>query len=170
MENQEIIKDVQKEAKRIIEDCKYSSKGHFESAKYWRYCNYGLMFTSIVSVCFSLISVYGGWSTVCSGIIAISSGIVTMLLIFLNPQEKYLSHYNSGNRLLALRNKTRVFLEIESKAMDIKMQMQTIKKLDSKRNDINEYSLPISKCAYKNAKKQIEIDKNTQYEVDKEQK
>ncbi|HEC1782318.1 TPA: SLATT domain-containing protein [Campylobacter lari] len=168
MSNLEIIENIKKEAKRILEDCEYSSKGHFESAKHWRYCNYGLMSTSIISVCFSLISVYGGWSTVCSGIIAISSGIVTMLLIFLNPQEKYLSHYNSGNRFLALRNKTRVFLEIESKAMDIEMQMQVVKKLDFKRNDINKYSLPISECAYKNAKEQIEIDKNTQYEADKE--
>ncbi|HHP0356360.1 TPA: SLATT domain-containing protein [Campylobacter lari subsp. concheus] len=170
MSNLEIIENIKKESKRILEDCEYSSKGHFESAKYWRYCNYGLMFTSIISVCFSLISVYGGWSTVCSGIIAISSGIVTMLLIFLNPQEKYLSHYNSGNRFLALRNKTRVFLEIESKAMDTEMQMQVVKKLDFKRNDINKYSLPINEYAYKNAKEQIEIDKNTQYEADKEQK
>ncbi len=170
MSNLEIIENIKKESKRILEDCEYSSKGHFESVKYWRYCNYGLMFTSIISVCFSLISVYGGWSTVCSGIIAISSGIVTMLLIFLNPQEKYLSHYNSGNRFLALRNKTRVFLEIESKAMDTEMQMQVVKKLDFKRNDINKYSLPINEYAYKNAKEQIEIDKNTQYEADKEQK
>ena len=88
-----------------------------------------------------------------SGIVAISSGIVTMLLVFLNPQEKYISHYNSGNGFLALRNKTRVFLEIESKAMEIEMQMRVIKKLDSKRNDMNGYSLPIGEYGYKNAKK-----------------
>ena len=170
MENQEIIKDIQQEVKRIIEDCEYSSKGHFDSAKCWRYWNYVLMFASIISVCFSLVLVYSDLDKFWSGIVAISSGIVTMLLVFLNPQEKYISHYNSGNGFLALRNKTRVFLEIESKAMEIEMQMRVIKKLDSKRNDMNGYSLPIGEYGYKNAKKQIEIDKNTQYQVDKEQK
>lgn len=170
MENQEIIKDIQKEAKRIIEDCEYSSKGHFDSAKCWRYWNYILMFASIISVCFSLVLVYSDLDKFWSGIIAISSGIVTMLLVFLNPQEKYLSHYNNGNRFLTLRNKTRIFLEIESKAMNTEQQRQTLKELDSKRGSLNETSLPISNIAYKSAKKQIEIDKNTQYQVDKEQK
>lgn len=153
MESEEIIINIKKETEKILEDCEYSAKGHFENAKHWRYCNYVLMFASIVSVCGSLVFVYGNLDKFWSGIIAISSGIATMLLVFLNPQEKYLSHYNSGNRFLTLRNKTRIFLEIESKAMEIEMQMQVIKKLDSKRNDMNGYSLPIGEYGYKNAKK-----------------
>ena len=168
MENEEIIININKEAQRILEDCEYSAKGHFENAKHWRYCNYVLMIASIVSVCGSLVFVYGNLDKFWSGIIAISSGIVTMLLVFLNPQEKYLSHYNSGNRFLTLRNKTRIFLEIESKAMNTEQQRQTLKELDSKRGSLNETSLPISNIAYKSAKKQIEIDKNTRYKVDKE--
>lgn len=170
MESERITINIKKEAQRILEDCEYSAKGHFENAKHWRYCNYVLMIASIVSVCGSSVFVYSDLDKFWSGIIAISSSIVTMLLVFLNPQEKYLSHYNSGNRFLTLRNKTRIFLEIESKAMNIEIQMQTIKKLDSKRSSLNKTSLPISERAYKNAKKQIEIDKNTQYKVDKEQK
>lgn len=168
MENEEIIINIKKEAQRILEDCEYSAKGHFESAKCWRYCNYILMIASIVSVCGSSVFVYSDLDKFWSGIIAISSSIVTMLLVFLNPQEKYLSHYNSGNRFLTLRNKTRIFLEIESKAMNTEQQRQTLKELDSKRGSLNETSLPISNIAYKSAKKQIEIDKNTRYKVDKE--
>ena len=92
-----------------------------------------------------------------------------MLLVFLNPQKKYSSHQNSGNKYLALRNKARIFLEIESKNMDIEQQVESLKKLDFKRNKINKYSLPIASMGYKGAKRQIEIDKNTQYQVDKEQ-
>lgn len=168
MESEEIIINIKKEARRIMEDCEYSAKGHFESAKHWRYCNYVLMIASIVSVCGSLVFVYGNLDKFWIGVLAISSGIVTMLLVFLNPQEKYLSHYNSGNRFLTLRNKTRIFLEVESKTMNAEQQRQTLKELDSKRSSLNETSLPISNIAYKSAKKQIEIDKNTQYQVDKE--
>lgn len=168
MESEEIIINIKKEARRIMEDCEYSAKGHFENAKHWRYCNYVLMIASIVSVCGSLVFVYGNLDKFWIGVLAISSGIVTMLLVFLNPQEKYLSHYNSGNRFLTLRNKTRIFLEVESKTMNAEQQRQTLKELDSKRSSLNETSLPISNIAYKSAKKQIEIDKNTQYQVDKE--
>lgn len=168
MESERITINIKKEAEKVLEDCEYSAKGHLENAKHWRYCNYMLMIASIVSVCAGLVFVYGDLDKFWIGVLAISSGIATMLLIFLNPQEKYLSHYNSGNRFLTLRNKTRIFLEIESKAMNIEQQRQTLKELDSKRGSLNETSLPISNIAYKSAKKQIEIDKNTQYKVDKE--
>lgn len=170
MSNLEIIENIKKEGKRILEDCEYSSKGHFESAKYWRYWNYALMLVSIASVCASLIFVYSDLDKFWSGLIAVSSGFITMLLVFLNPQEKYLSHYRSGSQFLSLRNKARIFLEIESYKMTAEQQIQALKKLDSKRSRINKNSLPISKKGYESAKKQIEIDKNTQHQVDKEQK
>lgn len=170
MNEYEILENIKKEAKRIIEDSEYSYKGHFESAKYWRYGNYVLMIVSIVSVCASLVFVYDDSDNFWSGFIAIVSGFITMLLIFLKPQEKYLSHQNSGNQYLAIRNKARIFLEIESKNMNLDQQMESLKKLDSKKSKLNNTSLPISEYGYKSAKKQIEIDKNTQYRVDKEQK
>lgn len=170
MEEKEIVENIKKEIERIKEDSIYSAKGHFESAKYWRYWNYILMVASIASVCASLVFVFSDLGKFCSGFVAIVSGFITMLLVFLNPQEKYISHYNSGNRFLALRNKARIFLEVESKNMSIEQQVESLKKLDSKRNKINKYSLPIASMGYKGAKKQIEIDKNIQYQVDKGQK
>ncbi len=169
MEEKEIVENIKKEIERIREDSIYSAKGHFESAKYWRYGNYILMVASIISVCASLVFVYDDSDKFWSGFVAIVSGFITMLLVFLNPQKKYLSHQNSGNKYLALRNKARIFLEIESKNMDIEQQVESLKKIDSKRNKINKYSLPIASMGYKGAKRQIEIDKNTQYQVDKEQ-
>ncbi|TLD80946.1 SLATT domain-containing protein [Helicobacter sp. MIT 05-5293] len=170
MSENEILENIKREVERIKEDSIYSAKGHFESAKYWRYWNYALMITSIASVCASLVFVYNDSNECWSGFIAIISGFITMLLVFLNPQEKYLSHQNSGNKYLALRNKARIFLEIESKNISIEQQIQYLKKLDSRRTNINENSLPIAQAGYKSAKKQIEIDKNAQYQVDKEQK
>lgn len=168
MSEQDILENIKKEAQRIMEDSEYSYKGHFETAKYWRYGNYILMIASIIAVCASLVFVYDDLDKFWSGFIAILSGFMTMLLVFLNPQEKYLSHQNSGSKYLTLRNKARIFLDIESKNMDIEQQIETLKKLDSKRNKLGKNSLPISKCGYESAKRQIERDKNTQYQADKE--
>ncbi len=170
MSENEILENIKKEVKRIIEDSIYSAKGHFESAKYWRYGNYILMVASIISVCASLVFVCDDSDKFWSGFVAIVSGFITMLLVFLNPQKKYSSHQNSGNKYLALRNKARIFLEIESKNMDIEQQVESLKKIDSKKSKLNNTSLPISEYGYKSAKRQIEVDKNTQYQVDKEQK
>ncbi|RDU62290.1 SLATT domain-containing protein [Helicobacter sp. MIT 14-3879] len=168
MSENEILENIKKEIKRIIEDSEYSSKGHFESAKYWRYGNYVLMIASIISVCASLVFVYDDLNEYWSGFIAFLSGLITMLLVFLNPQEKYFSHYRSGNQYLSLRNKARIFLEIQSVGMNRERQKGYLKKLDSKRNKINKHSLPIVSMGYKSAKRQIKTDKNTQYQADKE--
>ncbi|KGI56320.1 SLATT domain-containing protein [Campylobacter sp. MIT 97-5078] len=170
MSEDEILENIKKEVEKIKEDSNYSAKGHFESAEYWRKWNYALMSVSIVSVCASLVFVYHDLDKFWSGLIAISSGFITMLLIFLNPQEKHFSHYRSGNQFLSLRNKASIFLEVESKNMNLEQQIESLKKLDSKKNKLNNTSLPISKYGYKSAKRQIEVDKNTQYQVDKEQK
>lgn len=170
MSEKEIVENIKKEIERIKEDSIYSAKGHFESAKYWRYGNYILMVASIISVCASLVFVFSDLGKFCSGFVAIVSGFITMLLVFLNPQKKYLSHSKNGNKYLTLRNKARIFLEVESKNMSIEQQVESLKKLDSKRNKINKYSLPIASMGYKGAKRQIEIDKNIQYQVDKGQK
>ena len=169
MSENEILENIKKEVKRIIEDSEYSAKGHFESAKYWRYGNYVLMIISFVITCISLSITYGDIGKLSSICISALSGFFMMLLIFLNTQEKYISHYKSGNKYLKLRNKARIFLEVESRNMSLEQQMESLKKLNSKRNKINKHSLPIASMGYKGGKKQIEIDKNTQYQVDKEQ-
>lgn len=95
MQEKEIIENIKKEIERIKEDSIFSAKGHFEDATYWRYTNYFLMVVSIASVCASLIFVYSDLNKFWSGAIAIMSGFITVLLVFLNPQEKYLSHCRS---------------------------------------------------------------------------
>ena len=100
------------EAFRLEEDCTYSAKGHFESAKKWRYWYYGLMFVSIFTLVLSISNILSDFSTWLIIINAIS-GFITVIIVFLNPQEKYISHQNSGNHFLSLRNEIRIFREIE---------------------------------------------------------
>lgn len=161
--------ELHKEFQRIQEDCEYCAKGHFESAKYWRMWNYGLMIVSIISVCACLALTFSDWDKVCIGIIGLISSLVTFILIFLNPQEKYLFHQNSGNDYLALRNEARIFLEYELSKLNEDDLIAKIKELSSKRDTLNKHSLPILESAYKNAKHQIEVQKIAQYRVDKDE-
>lgn len=154
---------------RIQEDCEYSAKGHFESAMHWRMWNYGLMIVSIISVCACLALTFSDWGKFWTGIIGIISSLATFILIFLNPQEKYLSHQNSGNDYLALRNEARIFLEYELSKLDEDDLITKIKELNSKRDALNKHSLPILEKAYKSAKHQIEVQKTAQYRVDKDE-
>lgn len=165
----ESILELHKEFQRIQEDCEYSAKGHFESAKYWRIWNYWLMIVSIISVCACLALTFSDWDKMWIGAIGLISSLATILLIFLNPQEKYLSHQNSGNDYIALRNEARIFLEYELSKLNEDDLIAKIKELNSKRDTLNKHSLPILESAYKNAKHQIEVQKTAQYRVDKDE-
>ena len=152
-----------KETYRLEEDCIYSAKGHFESAKKWRYLYYLLMFFSILTLILSVSNIFTNFSNL-SVIFNIITGFVTVIIIFLNPQEKYISHQNSGNHFLSLRNKIRIFREIEISSLELNQKIEKISFLSKKRDELNINSLPIT---IKNAKQQIEVDKNAIYEIDK---
>lgn len=162
MNNEKIIE----EALRLEEDCNYSAKGHFESAKKWRYLYYLLMFFSILTLILSISNIFTNFSNL-SVIFNIITGFVTVIIIFLNPQEKYISHQNSGNHFLSLRNEIRIFREIEISSLELNQKIEKISFLSKKRDELNINSLPISTYGYENAKKQIETDKNAIYEIDK---
>lgn len=166
---QETIRNnIKREIEKIKEDSLYSAKGHFESARYWRYCNYGLMICSIISVCASLAFTFADFDKLLVGSIGLVSGSIAMILVFLNSQEKYIVHQHNGNDYLALKNQANNFINIECYNLTIESQTERLKYLTEKRDLLNKNSLPIGKMAYKSAKTQIEIDKNHEYRVDKD--
>ena len=155
-------------ANKIREDVLYTEKGHFESARLWRMYNYVLMLVSIITVIISLLFTFSDCDKFILGLIASTSAFVTILLIFLNPQEKYLSHYNSATRFLGLRNKIDFFLDIQmNNTDDLELLEKRLNKLVKKKNNINKASLPISRDGYEKAKNLIEKEKTAQYEVEK---
>lgn len=163
-----ILDSLNEEIEKIKEDSLYSAKGHFEDAKCWRHLNYVLMVCSIVSVCVSLTFIFADFDKLLVGGIGFLSGLITMILIFLNSQEKYISHQNSGNDYLALRNQVRCFLDIECYKLTTEIKIERLKRFIETRDLLNKHSLPISEKGYKSAKKLIEIEKTHKYKVDRE--
>ena len=160
--NVNTIENIKQEAERLKEDCIYSANGHFESAKFWRRLYYWLMIFSILSFCLSFTL-----TLLDSQLCTVISSFITVILIFLNPQEKYLSHQNSGNKFLSLRNQIRIFNDIEIKNSNYMDEYtKRLIEFSKERNSLNENSLPIAETGYKNAKKQIEEETHI-YEVDK---
>jgi hypothetical protein len=124
------------------------------------------MIFSILSLCLSFTLTLLD-SQLCTVICGIISSFITVILIFLNPQEKYLSHQNNGNKFLSLRNQIRIFNDIEIKNSNyIDEYTKRLIEFSKERNSLNENSLPIAETGYKNVKKQIEEETHI-YEVDK---
>lgn len=165
-----ILDNLNIEIERIKEDSLYSAKGHFEDAKRWRICNYGLMICSIISVCASMAFAFADFDKMLVGGIGFLSGLITMILIFLNSQGKYTSHQSSGNDYLTLRNQIRYFADIERHRLAIEAQTERLKCFAKKRDLLNKNSLPISFKAYKSANRQIEVKKSHEYKIDKDRK
>lgn len=168
--NMEDIKEkIIDEAKRIEEDSLYSSKGHLIAANFWRKCHLWLGIPSSI-----LAAIAGGFAlakfeslAVLAGILAIIVTALTTISTFLNPNEKANCHLNSGNQFNELKNKSRIFYEIEPSLQSSDEELAAkLDELARRRDDLNMSSPQIPRQAYDKAKKSIEKGE-ADYTVDK---
>lgn len=167
----EIIKEkVIKEAKRVEEDSLYSAKGHFIAASFWT--NFRLW----IGVPTAILSAIAGASAlsqfdnhnVIAGILAITVTALTAVTTFLNPNEKANAHQSAGNKYNSLRNKARIFCEIDSCGENANQELiKRAKELTKQRDELNQKSPQIPRWAYKKARKGIE-EGEADYKVDSE--
>ncbi len=157
-----------KEAKRVEEDSLYSAKGHFIAAHFWT--NFHLW----IGVPTAILAAIAGASAlsqfdnhnIIAGILAIIVTALTAVTTFLNPNEKANSHRNAGNKYNSLRNKARIFYEIDSYREDSDQEAtKQLKELAKQRDELTHNSPQIPKWAYKKAKKGIE-EGEADYKVD----
>lgn len=166
------IKDnILREAKRIEEDSLYSAKAHFIVANFWT--NIHLLIgvpTAILAAIagVSALSQFDG-SNIIAGILSIMVVASTGVATFLNPNEKANSHLNAGNSYNSLRNKARIFQEIDSyvEKPDKELIMQ-LKELTIRRDEFNQIFPQIPRWSYNKAKKSIENGESV-YKVDKKE-
>lgn len=161
-----------KEVKRIEEDSLYSAKGHFVAANFWT--NFHLW----IGVPTAILAAIAGASAlsqfenhnIIAGILAIIVTALTAVTTFLNPNEKVNSHLNAGNKYNSLRNKARIFFEIDTYGDDSNHNfIKQLKDLANQRDDLNQNSPQIPKWAFERARKGIEVGE-ANYKVDKNEK
>ena len=143
------------EASRIEEDCIYSARGHFEAAASWRRVHYGIGVPATV-----LAAVAGGsavaenlsLAAICSLVVAALSA----LAVFLNPSDRSHQHHAAGTRFNEVRNRARVFREIDLKSgAELSQLIGDVKSLGTTRDELNKASPQIPRSAFERACKGI---------------
>jgi hypothetical protein len=157
--NMSLEDSLNREARRVEEDTLYSAKGHFEAARIWSSLHLwlGIPISVLAAVAgASALSQFDNHNTV-AGVLAILVSVLAAVNTFLNPNERANAHLNAGNRFNSLRNRARIFCEIDSLSqMEEKELVQHLKELSSERDELNQGSPQISRSAFKRARKRIE--------------
>lgn len=161
-----------KEARRIEEDTLYSAKGQFIAANFWTKFHLWMGVPTAILAAIAGASALSQFENhnIVAGILAIMVAALTAVTTFLNPNEKANSHLNAGNKYNSLRNKARIFCEIDScEETSIQELIKQLKELAKQRDELNQNSPQIPKKAYEKAKKGIE-EGEADFKVDKIQK
>ena len=147
-----------KEAKRIEEDCLYTSRGHFACAQFWSNFHLWLGIPTVI-----LASIAGAFalsqfssSIVIAGVISIVVVVLSATTTFLNPRERANTHLSSGNNYDSLLSKARIFWTIDCWQNDTdEILTQKLKSLSEERDRLNRECPQVPRFAYLAAKKGI---------------
>jgi len=157
------------EAKRIEEDSLYSAKGHFEAANKWRNIHLWLGLPTAVLAALSGVSALAQFDfhDILAAFLAILVTALASVITFLNPNEKASSHQDAGNKYNSLRNKVRIFHEIDCVGKSsVEELTERLKEFAGLRDELNQTSPQIPREAYEKARKGIE-EGEADYEVNK---
>ncbi len=154
------------EARRIEEDAEHSAKGHFNAADHW--ARYHLW----IGLPSSVIAAIAGGSAfndmpILAGSLAIVSTALMTTLTFLKPSEHAENHKAVAGHYLALRNRTRIFRDIELEdELDLAEAKKRLMDLNKTRDELNQASPGIPRKDYEMAKKDID-EGRSRYRVDR---
>ncbi len=159
---------VAREARRIEEDTLYSAKGHFSAAHVWGNLHLWLgvpaaLIAGVAGV--SALAEFDNHGTV-AAVLALTVAALTAVATFLKPEERVAQHREYGNRYNALRNRSRIFADIEVTTLDERL-VDRLLDLSGERDELNQTAPQIPRWAFRRAKRGIETGQAT-YRVDSE--
>ena len=156
-----------KEAKRIEEDSLYSSKGHFYAAQFWTNLHLWIGIPTSIMAAIAGASALSQFDNhqIVAGILAILVAALSAVSTFINPNEKATIHHNAGNHYNSLKNRARIFSEIDVNVESDEGLLAKLRTLSAERDELNEKSPQIPKWAFRRARQGIE-DGEAQYKVD----
>ena len=159
--NSKIIQELHNEALRIREDTDYSSKGHFEASSTWRNVNLWIGIPNVIFAAIAGISVLEECK-ILAVIFAALSAMFAALNTFLGAADKAATHKRFGNEYLALRNRSRYFINIKTKRDLSESELEAqLEELFTRRNDLNSSAPLIPRNAFEKARKGIEEGEST---------
>lgn len=159
---------LESEALRIEEDANYSGRGHFQAAIPWSraHISLGIVITLFSGVAGGLVLTWGTRFVLLAGIFALVAALLSGVNAFVNAGQRAAQHREVGNEYLALRNKARIYREIDLHGDSTGEELTNeLKHLSDRRDDLNRRSPQIPGYAYKRAKRGIE-EGQTDYGVD----
>lgn len=146
------------EAKRIEENCLYTSKSHFAVAHFWGKLNLWVGIpTSILSAITGTL-VFSNFSNldIIAGILSIVVTISTGLTTFLDPKDKSYLHLAAGNNYDSLLTNARIFWTIDARTEpSIDKLRNKLEQLSQQRDGLNRNSPQPPRWAYNKAKRGI---------------
>ena len=168
MINGETTEKIIKELKRIEEDALCSSKSHFNAAQIWANWHLWLGIPATVLSAIAGVSALSqfDYHDIVAGILAILVAGITVLITFLNPNERAEIHINAGNAYDQLRNNTRIVYEIDAESGVITPLTEKLKQLNNKRSELNSQFPRPSIRTFEKVRKEIERGE-AEYTVDK---
>jgi hypothetical protein len=157
-----------KEAKRIEENCRNTSKSHFVAAEFWGKFHFWVGIPTTVLAAAAGATAFAGFSghNIIAGSLAVIVMILTAVTTFLNPREKSDIHLRSGNGYDSLLTKTRIFRTIDCRIENSEeLLTDRLRLLSEERDRLNRECPQAPKRAFIKAKKGIEAGE-ADYEVD----
>ena len=155
------------EARRIEEDTEHSAKGHYNAADRWAKYHLYIGLPAAIIAAFAGGSAFNDMPNL-AGFLAILSTALTTVLTFLKPSERAESHKAVAGSYLSLRNKTRIFREVElMDSEDGQAIKSSLMALSEERDGLNLSSPGIARGDYEKAKQDIDEGRTT-HQVDKE--
>ncbi|MBI1816261.1 MAG: SLATT domain-containing protein [Deltaproteobacteria bacterium] len=160
-----IVDEMRAEAARIEEDSLYSGKGHFEAARAWGNVHLWLGIPAAVLAAIASASAFKQ-EVALAGALALTASVLSAISTFLNASERSQLHHQAGVKHNALRNRARIFRELDLKSgVGPSDLLASLKALAQERDDLNLSSPQIPKFAFRRARGGIETGEAA-YKVD----
>jgi hypothetical protein len=166
--------EIIREAKRLEERTRDSSKGHHCAAEGWNKRGLQLGIPTLITSAVTSAAVFTQaakelwWLGIAAGILSVVVTVLTTLSTFLSPNEKENAHLTAANAYDRLNNDARMFWAIECWSTTSSEEALTAKltELVERKNKLNSDSPQIPPWAWNLAQERINKGEAT-YEVDK---
>ena len=164
------LEAIVKEAKRIGENCLYTSKSHFVAEHFWNNFHLwiGIPTMILAAVAGTIVFADVPNNNLIAGIISIAVTILTAITTFLNPKESSNTHHTAGSNYDSLLTRVRIFWTIDCRVEEsIDVLTSKLRDFSEQRERLNHDCSQPPKWAYRIAKKGIE-EGEADYKVDQE--